>query len=90
MTEKTRDKKSAKREAQKLSDQATALFEAGDYLALRKINNKIANLAPETDMARVALRTNHSLDLDPFIGRFALGVFVLYSVGWLVGLFSNG
>ena len=90
MTEKTRDKKSAKREAQKLSDQATALFEAGDYLALRTINNKIANLAPETDMARVALRTNHSLDLDPFIGRFAVGVFVLYSAGWLVGLFSNG
>ena len=89
MTEKTRDKKSAKREAQKLSNQATALFEAGDYHSLREINNKIADLAPETDMARGALRMNHSLDLDPFIVRFAVGVFVLYSVGWLVGLLSN-
>ena len=89
MTEKTRDKKSAKREAQKLSDQATALFAAGDYHSLREINNKIGDLAPETDMARVALRMNHSLDLDPFIVRFAVGVFVLYSVGWLVGLLSN-
>ena len=90
MTEKTRDKKSVKREAQKLSAQAARLFEAGDYHALREMNNKIADLAPETDMARVALRSNHSLELDPFIGRFAAGVFVLYGAGWLVGLFSNG
>jgi len=88
MSKKRSTVKSDKGEGRKLTTAASLAFEAGDYLLVREINNKIIELSPGGDLAAEARVLNSRLDFDPFLGRFAAVAWGIYGLGWGVGLLS--
>ena len=79
--------KNSKKEIHDLGNRAKLATEAGDYLLVREINNKIIGLESDGEAAAAAKSQNERLDFDPFLLKFALGVICLYSAGWVVAFF---
>lgn len=86
MTKKRSKQKNDKGEARTLAAAAKRAFDAGDYLSVREINNRIAEVPGAGELAALATEQNSNLDFDPFLKRFAMGAWGVYLVGWGVGL----
>lgn len=69
-----------------LEDRIHDAFEAGDYMAFRRLNRELVASQPDTAAAREAAMANESLRPDKRVYYAGLFFLLLYIGGWLVGL----
>ena len=79
-----KENKQTKREARQLADQARLAMFQGDYLTAKKINTRIVELVPDTDLQRQALNELSGFRLDRWVIYFGLFALFLYGVAWLL------
>lgn len=78
--------KAARREAKEIQDASRAAFNAGNYREVRRLDALIAERAPGSDVAAVALRERESLGHDRTVLYIAGAVSLMYGLAWVYAL----
>ena len=84
---KGKKQKQPSNEVRGLKAASARAFEAGDYLKVREISEKIQDLAPDGPEARGAADLADKLAVDPVVIQFGAAVILLYLSGWALAFF---